>query len=371
MIDTIKLVISYSQRPHWVVNARRQHSIDATTGVFKATANPSSGYKKLGVYQPRLTYLERPTGKHMKSYELSIELSLPKLMYGNNFSELSDSDFPEVIKRLSEVLKTTYDIWLFQHQIEQASVRKIDYSKNIVFTDQTPVSTIASNMRKAGISRVYDVQNTDFRNGGYVYHIHTNSLDIAIYDKVADLKQEKISPKRSIEKDGYTQFNLLDGLEKQKRVTVARFEIRFNGLRKIRSELKAIGNTCDTTFKELFSLDISRKVLLRHWEALFDRIPKALLDTDTPEQLLLNIAKTNPEMKAREALAIMGMRLLLDDHDERYLRNLIEGLFTPSQYRRLQPKSREPPNPYQLKTLIQITNTLTAMTPVDIKDYTL
>jgi hypothetical protein len=371
VIDTIKIVIRHSQRPHWVEKARLQQSLDTNSGVFKAVANPSSAYKKMGVYQPRLTYIERPRGLYTKSYELSIELSLPKLMFGNNFSELSDTNFPEVVKQLSETLRTTYNVWILPHQLKQATVGKIDYSKNIIFTDQTPVSTIVKNMQTANISKVYDVQNTDFKNGGHVYHIHTNSLDVAMYDKVADLKQEKVSPKRSRERDGYTQMSLLDELEEQKRVTVARFEVRLNGVKKIRSELMAIGSSSGITFSEMFSTDISRKILLRHWNNVFERIPKALLDTETPEQLLLNITKANPDIKAREALAVVGLKLLANNHDERYIRNLLEGLFTSSQYRRLSQKSREPPNPTQLKTLIQVTKTLTAMSPVSIDEYTL
>lgn len=371
MIDTIKLVVPFSKRPKWVEENRLQQSLGTTTGVFKATANPSSAYKKMGVYQPRLTYLERPTGLHTKTYELAIELSLPKLVYGNNFSELTDADFAEVVKKLSDTLRDTYSIWLFPHLIEQASVRKIDYSKNIVFTDRTPVSNIVSNMRMADISKVYDVQNTDFKNGGHVYHIHTNSLDIAMYDKVADLKQEKVSPKRSREKDGYVQMSLLDELDRRKSVTVARLEVRLNGLRKIRNELAAVGVTSGTTFKEMYSTDISRKLLLRHWNNVFDRIPKGLLDSDTAEHLLINTKKANDDMKLTEALARVGYAYLKKDHDERYVRNLVEGLFNQSQYRRFKQKSREPPNPTQLKTLLHVTNILTAMKPVSIEDHTL
>ena len=371
MIDTIKIVVPFSQRPHWYSKARLQFQFDADSGLVKAVANPSSAYKKMGIYQPRLTYTERPRGLHIKTYELAIELSLPKLMYGNNFSELSDADFPAIVKKLSETLKETYGIWLFPHQIEHARVGKIDYSKNIVFTDHTPVSTVVTNMKMADISKVYDVQNTDFKNGGNVYHIHTNSLDVAMYDKVADLKQEKISPKRSRERDGYTQMSLLDELEKQKTVTVARFEVRINGMKKIRSELIAVGSTAGTSFAEMYSKDLSRKILLRHWNNVFDRIPKVLLDSDNAEQLLINIKKANPEIKLREALAIVGFQHLASNNEERYVRNLTESLFSPAQYRRLRQKSREPPNATQLKSLVHVTRTLTEMIPVSIDDYTL
>jgi hypothetical protein len=371
MIDTIKLVVPFSHRPKWVQENRLQQSLDSTTGIFKATANPSNAYKKMGIYQPRLTYLERPTNSHGRTYELAIELSLPKLIYGNNFSELSDNDFIEIVNKLSNTLLDTYGVHIPPLLIEQASVRKIDYSKNIIFTDRTPVSNIVSNMRMADISRVYDVQNTDFKNGGHVYHIHTNSLDVAMYDKVADLKQERVSPKRSREKDGYVQMYILEEIEKRSALTVARLEVRLNGLKKIRNELTAINATCDTTFKEMFSSTISRRILLRHWNNVFDRIPKGLLDSDNAEHLLINDKKSNENMKLTEALARIGYAYLRNDKDERYVRNLLEGMFNQSQYRRFKQKSRAPPNPTQLKTLLHVTDTLTAMKPVSIEDYTL
>ena len=67
MIDTIKIVVPFSQRPHWYNKARLQFQFDADSGLVKAVANPSSAYKKMGIYQPRLTYTERPRGLHIKA----------------------------------------------------------------------------------------------------------------------------------------------------------------------------------------------------------------------------------------------------------------------------------------------------------------
>ena len=369
MIDTVKILLTYSSQPKWVTEAKLFTNVDATKGVFVAYNNPSTTYKKLGIYQPRLTYTERPRGRHIKSYQLAIEFSAPKLLFSNNFTELTDTDFDAVIAKLSEVLRTTYGVWAFPHLLASAQVGKIDYSKNIVFDDRTPVSTITEILRKADISRRYDVQHTNFKNGGHVYHIHTNSLDIAFYDKVADLHQEKVSPKRSYENDGYVQMDLLDELDKQKKVSVARMEVRINGLVKLRQELKAVGVETDTTFKELFNTDISRKILLRHWSNVFDKIPKIPLDSDSPESLLINVAKANPDLTLKQALAVAHYQTMLKDHDERYIRNLAEGMFNPSQYKRFKQKGREPPDPTQLKTLLYVTDTLTAMRPVSIADY--
>jgi hypothetical protein len=368
MIDTIKLLISFESRPSWVAKFRQINTLDAMSGVSRTIINPSKSYKNAGIYLPRLTYIERPS-ENGKSYQLTIELSIPKLVFGNNFSEVEDDNFVSICKMLSNSLLATYDIRISSDKIATSRVGRVDYSKNIVFNDYTPVSTIVSSMRTADISKTYDVQKTDFKNGGHIWHIHTNSFDATMYDKVADLKQEKISNKRSYEKDGYAQMYLLDIVKAWRSVSVARFEVRINGMRKLRAELEAINQIRELTFKEMYSTSLSRKILLRHWNNIFSKIPKALLDNETPEQLLLNIVKQNPGIKAREALALMGMKLLTNGKDERYIRNVLESLFTPSQYRRLKIKIREPPDAVQLRTLMKVTEALNEMKPVKISDY--
>lgn len=374
MIDTVKILLTYSSQPKWVTEAKLFTNVDATKGVFVAYNNPSTTYKKLGIYQPRLTYTERPKGRHIKSYQLAIEFSAPKLLYSNNFTELTDADFDAVIAKLSEVLRTTYGVWAFPHLLANAQVGKIDYSKNIVFTDRTPVSTITEILRKADISRRYDVQHTNFKNGGHVYHIHTNALDIAFYDKVADLRQNRVSEKRSYEKGGYTQLSLLDELEKQKTVSVARFEIRLNGVAKLRKELTVIGvDSTGLSFRTLFSTDISRKVLLRHWNNIFDELPKAPFAViDSAEQNLIAYKQAYPHAKPAEVSFAVMLAMIRKDHDdERYVRNVIEELFGKHTYYRYKRNGRSPPTKTQLKTLLLIEATLTEMKPVSIDDYTL
>lgn len=369
MIDTIRLAIAYEKRPaEWINTVRQMSALDVGKGTTQMNINPSKSYKMAGVYLPRMTYMERPS-RGGKTYTLYIELSLPKLIFNNNFNELSDTDFDTITKELSSRLANVYNLHIPPAQLARAKVNKVHYSKNIVFTDYTPIVSITKSMGTADISRVYDTQNTNFRNGGHVYHMHTNSLDVAMYDKIADLKQEKISPKRSQEKDGYTQISLIDQLERNKSTSVARFEVRLNTARMIKRELETIGVFGGLTFQELYRTNISRRILLRHWNNIFNRIPKAHLDTDTPEQLLLNIKRENPDMVARETLAIVGLKLLESGQEARYIRSLLDGLFPAHQYRRLQQKGREPPALSQLKALMSITRNLTTMTPVSINNY--
>lgn len=369
MIDTVRLVLPFNERPEWFGGVDKTMKKDANTGGVATTINPGKSYKMAGIYLPRLKYREQPTRDGIKR-TLGIELSLPKLMFGNNLDELSDADFDAVTVKLSDALRTVYDVWLSPEELAMAEVRKIDYSKNIIFADYTPVSTIISTIRTADVPKTYDVQKDTFKNGGHAYHIHTNSLDVIVYDKVADLKQSRVSSKRTLDKDGYIQPGLLDLLETKKSLTVPRFEVRLNSVRKIRAEQKEVGFIGGITFRELYSTDLSCKILLKHWNTIFTRIPKAEAIAGTAENMLIALKQTNPDMKFSEACRTVLFSLIRKGAaDERYVRNLIDGLFGSHTYNRYKHNGREPPNLTQLKTLLKITETLTAMKPVSIDDY--
>lgn len=371
MIDTVKIAVPYHTRPEWFDRVAKTTKHIANSGVFISSVYPGNGYKRLGSYLPKLQYVERPaTTTREKTYALNIELSLPKLYFGNNFNELTDELFSVVVNKLSERLQNAYDVRISPSEIEQATLSRVDYSKNTIFTDHTPVSTIVGAIETADIAKTYDVQKTDFKNGGLIYHIHTNSIDIVMYDKVADLRQAKVSDKRTHEKDNYSQLNLISEFEKHKNVTIPRWEIRLNNRRSIRKELKAIGARDDLRFSHLFSTDISRNILLLHWQKILNRIPKADMVADTATQILVSHKQADPDMKFAEASALTLMQLIRKEAlDERAVRNIIEGLFGTTQYYRLKNKSREPPTKTQLKDLLYITETLTAMKPVSIADF--
>lgn len=371
MIDTVKIAVSYSKRPDWLRRIQASTKRNATTGVVTTIIDANKSYRRIGVYVPTLLYIEQPATKDRKrTYTLNIELSLPKLFFGNNFDELTDNQFAEVVHELHKRLRNVYGLRISEHKLAQSDVAKIDYSKNIIFTDRTPVSTIINAIALANISKTYDVQKTDFRNGGQIYHIHANVMDIVIYDKATDLQQAKISEKRTVEKYNQSQIKLVEELEKHPNITIPRFEIRLNDKRKIRSELKAINANEDLRFCHVFSTAISGAILLRHWNKIFNQIPKAEMVADTATQILVALKQANPSTKFAEASSLALMTLLRKEaQDERSVRNLIESLFSKSQYTRLKNNGRFPPTKTQLKSLLQITKTITAMTPVKIEDF--
>lgn len=374
MIDTVKLSLSYESRPIWLQDVRMDDKYNHNSGYYTAKIQPryeNKFYKQEGLYLPKLNYVERPmTGEQKRSYTLYIELSLPKLYYGNNFNELTDDIFSAVVTKLSGQLHSIFNLNITTSEIEQARLGRVDYSKNIIFTDRTPISTIIGVIKLADIPKTYDIQENMFRNGGHILHIHTNTQDVAMYDKISDLKQARISDKRSREKDNYVQLNLIDELDKHRNITVTRFEIRLGGMRKIRKELKAVGLSDDLRFSKLFSTDTSRKILLLHLQKIMANIPRTEIDTNTAGQLLMSYKQSDPRIKFAEASALTLMQLLRNEaQDERAVRNLIEGLFSTAQYYRLKKKSRKPPTQSQLKDLRYIEKAIKAMKPVTLIDY--
>lgn len=75
-------------------------------------------------------------------------------------------------------------------------------------------------------------------------------------------------------------LELLDYLQNKPRLAVLRYEIRLNSIREIKRNLKLIGQDVeDISFRRLFSLEISRAILLRWWKEIFRAIPKMPLDS--------------------------------------------------------------------------------------------
>lgn len=117
MIDTILLKVPY---PNFSITRLDMFEPNAR-GIFtapflpfngqryiKCINNPTKSDKLAGIYLPRLT-LYKNVGKGKGGFitNLHIEFSAPKLLYGNNFDELAETDFEVVLKILRKQL-----LWL-------------------------------------------------------------------------------------------------------------------------------------------------------------------------------------------------------------------------------------------------------------------
>lgn len=325
--------------------------------------NPSPTYAKMGTYMPRLTMHKRPT-KFGPIYQLVVEFSAPKMVYGNNFDELTEDDFEllltELQKRLYELLKFRF----LREWLAGADVGAWHPSKNVVFLDGTASQTILNTVAKLDVSRIYDWQKTNFRDG-HVVHIHCNSLDIAFYDKAADLRKTRISPKRAFEKDSLIQLDLLQQLDEYKPLEVFRYEVRFVGKRRIKSAYKQLDSW---TFEALFKEQLCRNVLLEHWHKLTVSVDMLGLDVKKPYELLQNYLIDNPNVTPQTAMAAVTGLLINGQQGAVGLRNLIETHYNRQAWYRLKPIIKSP-KANRFMHMLHVSEALEQFTPTRMSGF--
>jgi len=156
MLDTIVLTLSkgmyYINEPDRFEPSARlildDNSSTGSRGYIPVKQNPTRRELQNGIYKPRLTLTTRYNHTGRREATLKIELSLPKLLFGNNFDELSDENFEAVTSLLRLKLKEM-GVMVFTKVLENAPVSAIHYSKNIPLTDGTTPHFLISKIKEA------------------------------------------------------------------------------------------------------------------------------------------------------------------------------------------------------------------------------
>ena len=351
MIDTIILTLTqgtfeiinpdgFIPSAHWAISENTY----ATRGII-SKQNPTKKGLASGVYKPRLTLFKQSYSSASISAKtvLKIELSLPKLLFGNNFEELTQKQFPELVEKLSTVLHSM-GIATTINALTNAAVSGIHFSKNIPLTDGSIPYHYISKIEQANISLSLDVNQTDYRNQGHSYKWHSNSYELVFYDKIRDLEQAKKSDKRSMEKDNTIQLDLYDAyfaeackarsLHNKKMFEVLRMEARLNNRRKIEQILKKVGIKAQLTLKGLFKTNIARKALLHYLDEIEHARPPLLdFKASNAKSLLVALIFNNSTLSPRRILQLYGMKLALDNIGMRELRTMFGAYNKRSWYR--------------------------------------
>ncbi|HEX4068537.1 MAG TPA: hypothetical protein VHX42_00405 [Candidatus Babeliales bacterium] len=337
MIDTIILTLTddsfeiidpdlFTPSACWITN---NHTL---RGII-SKQNPTKKELAAGCYKPRLSLFRQPSAFSTPKTLLKIELSLPKLLFGNNFQELTQKQFPDLIQKLCTVLHAM-GIATDHETLAHAPISTIHFSKNIPLTDGSIPYHCISKIEQANIKLSLDINQTDYRNKGHSYKWHSNSYELVFYDKIRDLEYAKKSDKRSLEKDNTIQLHLYDALYNKKMFEILRMEARLNNRKKIQQILKTLDIKAQLTFKELFKTNIARKVLL-HYLNEVERARPPLLDfkTNNTKQLLVALIFNNPTLSPRRILQLYGMKLALDQISIRELRTMLGARNKRSWYR--------------------------------------
>ncbi len=270
-------------------------------GIIKCHYNPTKKEKLQG-YLPRITLFKKPFGEYAKSIWMKIEFSAPKLMFQNNFEELQDNDFDNIIQTLLDALKRM-GIETSAEFLIHAKISAIHYSKNILLERDAPCHVLIQTLEKVDMNKKLDLNKTDFRNGGQMVKYHASTFEIALYDKVKDLEQaSKCGDKRGAENDYDCQVDMFKNMTKPE---VLRFEIRLQS-RKIKSLLKTLNSTQPITFKGLYNGNLSRAILMHYWQEITNGLYMMNIDSHSTEKLIANINNIFPNKRPQSISSLIG-----------------------------------------------------------------
>ena len=339
MIDTTVLLIDYPdfgvfEPEKFYPHAKSVLNLDRYYKVAKQF--PSKRESQAGVYKPRLTLRKRPMyGAGVHIY-LTIEFSIPKLMFGNNFDEVKESDFTKIIDTVQQKL-LDMGVRISKKILTTARVVSIHYGKNYVLTDYTTPRSYMEEIKKANISKIYDVNQTDFRNEGHSWKFRTNAFEFTLYDKIKDLEKAKISLKRCVEHAPSKQNELLTMIREKrlkKPFEVLRLEIRLNGTRKIKRELQSLELPTNQAFIDMFSKEIAQKVCLSHLKKLRDNLLLTIGRNEmTFSEYISELITLNPNKKPKTLLAYAAFKEVTGESGMRVARLYIDPQNKGSWYR--------------------------------------
>jgi hypothetical protein len=333
MIDTIVLSLTpemyqisdpdkFKPSAHWALlsqnkeNRVRYHSIVSKQNATK---------KELlnGIYKPHLTLAYHRNIQGVVEPLLKIELSLPKLLYGNNFNELQYKDFRAISNKLTDAL-ATMGVIVTAENLAIAPVVAIHYSKNIPLTDGSTPYHYINKIKEANVRFSLDTNQTDYRNEGHSYKWHCNAYEVVFYDKIKDLEKARQSSKRAIEKDNELQQHLFKTFATRHKLEFLRMEVRLNKRAKIKQLFKKLKIAADLTFKKLFKPAIAKKVLLYYLDELEqNRSPLLNVKISDDKKFLSQLSFDNPAIMPKQAMMMLGFKRALEAAPLRELKTII------------------------------------------------
>jgi len=320
MIDTICLLIP-KDKMTFIEGVSNWELYSKTEQYSKFVRNPKKTEKDTGKYFPRLTGYRR---QYSQDANVRIELSLPKLLYLNNLDELEDKDFDEVIETLQERLKEM-GVIISKKDTINASVSSVHYSKNILLKDGYTCNYLISEMNKVNLRKTFDFARSRYINDGQSLYAHTTSHQLVIYDKILDLKKGE---KKAIDKEQTlyqrSLFEIIDD-DKKELQEIIRFEVRLSHKVKMNKVFEELGYNKNPLFKDVFSSEISKKVVNNYWQKLIkERNLGVFTISMTSKDIIQALYLSNSKMKPKQIIYLLGLyQLARDDNGLRELRTII------------------------------------------------
>jgi len=297
-----------------------------------------------GKYIPQVDVLETldKTTKQVK-YVMIITFSVPKLLYGNSVQEVCDTDFAKTIAVLQHTLSNA-GIQIEKKNLMDARVSAVHFCKNIFLPKHVLLQDVLADLQRVDINRTVDVTTKETKNGGQILHLYSGVVERVFYDKVTDAVRTKNKRKDKGQMD--YERTVIDeyGLQDKE---IFRYEYR---IKKTQTVERIINATLEQkpktyiTFRDVFSPELSKQVLLQSWRELVGRPENqlALIGPTDSYKLLQHIvenAKANGGAHSmNHALIAYGLTCIIRDHGAKELKRLIFNHWNPKHPERLNKK---------------------------------
>lgn len=328
MIDTVVLTIPVTKEN--ILDPKRFSP--SAFGLFKepyytsfiqCKLNPSKEQKDKGEYLPRLTLSSRMKNNQYQVI-LRVEFSAPKILFGNNFQEITEDDFLKLISELRYKL-FIMGVKLSEDQLVNASVSSAHFCRNIPLEAYVSCSMVINQLEKAGnYNEWLDLDKTSFRNGGQILHMHSDRWEFVIYDKLRDLQRARLGKNRSVEEDNYSQLDMFkDKFPKQE---ILRLELRINSKQKLRALLSTIGHGKsleNITFVNIFKYEICQRLLRYYWSKLqmVTNLPENIKTHSNIIEISTAIRMEHPEIKDNDLMRVTYGLIFIQEHGTRAFRD--------------------------------------------------
>lgn len=240
-----------------------QNALSRIGGECRCYQNCSKAELQAGIYKPKLTIAKKFINTGI-SISLLIEFSIPKLIFGNNFEEVTEEHFDVIVQVLQDaLLSMAVEVGL--DVLMNAKVVRIHYSKNLIITEYSTCREILQVLAKSDISKRLDVSKTNYKNDGEIIRYHASSYELTFYDKLKDLQTAiNLSERRAMERQNIIQSQFL---EQARGMEVLRMEFRINDMDKLKNDVfpKLNIEYPEPTFRNLFNRELSRRICLYFW----------------------------------------------------------------------------------------------------------
>lgn len=179
--------------------------------------------------------------------ELIVTFSVPKILFNTNLFEVTEQDFPKIVKQLQSKL-LDMGISVSEKSIEEAKIYSLHVGKNIILEDGISCAAMLSAIKKMNFSKklaqqsqFFDSTEKNIKNicePGEQVSLWSSNQQICFYNKSSEISKNPLG-KALIA--GNQEYN-----------NVLRFEYRMLKSKKVKDIFKKCGFSEDLTFGELF-----------------------------------------------------------------------------------------------------------------------